>query len=99
MTSQEMKTMFHDFMNEQIKLEDIKMGKQYKVRLELGMIVEIDVTANNEDDAEKAARDILLDKLCVCGHSGTLFCEVDDPDVYVPSYGISMTDIEEVDYN
>lgn len=73
--------------------------KTYKVRLELGMIVEIDVTAKNEDDAENSARNILLEKLCDCGHSGTLFCEADDPDVYVPSYGISMTDIEEVDYN
>lgn len=72
--------------------------KTYKVRLELGMIVEIDVTAKNEDDAENSARNILLEKLYVCGHSGTLFCEADDSDVYVPSYGISTTDIEEVDY-
>ena len=98
MTSQEMKAMFHDFMNEQIKVEEVKVEKQYKVRLELDIIVEIDVTAKNEDDAEKAARDILLENLYICGHSGTLRFEADDPDVYVPSYGISMTDIEEVDY-
>ena len=98
MTSQEMKTMFHDFMNEQIKLEDIKLVKQYKVRLELGMIVEIDVTAENEQEAEGMATRIMNDKLYVCGHSDTMFCEVDDPDVYVSSWGTSIVDTEEVDY-
>lgn len=76
-----------------------KQEKRFNVRLELGMVISVDVEAKSEQEAEDSAVQILKEKLYVLGHDGKMFCEVDDPDTYVNSYGISVIETEEADYN
>ena len=78
--------------------------KTYKVRVEIGMVVEIDVEAGHEDEAAAIAERIAQEKL---SFEGAQKIAVDfeeestyyyDPDFRVANYGVKALDVEEVDY-
>lgn len=69
--------------------------KIYKVRIEFDMIAEFTEQAENEEAANKAAIDHLKEKLYAPGHDGKMFCELDDPDVYVANYAIVPIEAEQ----
>lgn len=92
MTSQETKTMFHDFMNEQIKVEEIKVKKPYTVRVQLGMIIECAVTATSEEEAEEMA-ECLVEGHFYNGAVGACGLEIgaNETDMTIKSYGVNAT--------
>lgn len=67
----------------------------YKARVELSMILEIDVSACHEDNAgatsESIADDIAMQMVHWYEAQG-------DSDVYIPAWGVRCTDVEPVDY-
>ena len=69
--------------------------KHFKVRLELGMSIEIGVDAADEQDAQTYAMGILNDKLCAPGNSDLYFCEIDDSDVRVNNAEIMPLEVYE----
>ena len=67
-----------------------------KVRVELDMILEIDVDENDEELAEAEALTIARQKvLADCGNGKKYF---EDENVYMANYGAMVLDSEEVDY-
>lgn len=67
-----------------------------KVRVELDMILEIDVDENDEELAEPEALTIARQKvLADCGNGKKYF---EDENVYMANYGAMVLDSEEVDY-
>ena len=67
-----------------------------KVRLEIGMILEIDVNEQDEELAEIEALTIARQKLLKdCGNGRKFF---EDENVYMANYGIDVLDNEEVNY-
>jgi hypothetical protein len=67
-----------------------------KVRVELDMILEIDVDENDEELAEAEALTIARQRvLADCGNGKKYF---EDEDVYMTNYGAMVLDSEEVDY-
>lgn len=67
-----------------------------KVRVELDMILEIDVDENDEMLAEAEALVIAKQKvLADCGNGKKYF---EDENVYMANYGAMVLDSEEVDY-
>ena len=78
--------------------------KTYKVRVEIGMVVDIDVNAGHEDEAAAIAERIAQEKL---SFEGEQKIAVDfeegstcyyDPDFWVANYGVKALDVKEVDY-
>ena len=68
-----------------------------KVRVELDMILEIDVDEQDEELAEAEALTIARQKvLSDCGNGRKFF---EDEDVYMANYGAMVLDSEEVDYD
>ena len=68
-----------------------------RVRVELDMILEIDVDENDEMLAETEALSIARQKvLADCGNGRKFF---EDEDVYMSNYGAMVLDSEEVDYD
>lgn len=68
-----------------------------KVRVELDMILEIDVDENDEMLAEAEALSIARQKvLADCGNGRKFF---EDEDVYMSNYGAMVLDSKEVDYD
>lgn len=70
-------------------------NKRFKVRLELGMSIEIGVDAADEQDAQTYAMEIMQDKLCAPGNSDLYFCEIDDSDVRVNNAEIVPLEVYE----
>jgi len=67
-----------------------------KVRLEVDMILEIDVDEQDEMIADAEALAITRQKLLAdCGNGRKFF---EDENVYMANYGIMIIDNEEVDY-
>jgi len=67
-----------------------------KVRLEVDMILEIDVDEQDEMIADAEALAIARQKLLAdCGNGRKFF---EDENVYMANYGIMIIDNEEVDY-
>lgn len=67
-----------------------------KVRVELDMILEIDVDENDDELAEAEALTIARQKvLADCGNGKKYF---EDENVYMANYGAMVLDSEEVDY-
>ena len=66
-----------------------------KVRVEVGMIIEITVGENDEELADAEALSIARQKvLADCGNGRKFF---EDDDVYMASYGAMVRDNEEVE--
>ncbi len=69
--------------------------RTYKTRVELSMILEIDVIGCHEDNAgaisERVANDITADMVRWYESEG-------DGYAYIPSWGVRCTDVEPVDY-
>lgn len=72
-----------------------------KVRVEIGVVLEIDVDTDNEQKAEEMAMEIAQWKVYPAGPAivgGQTIFEVEDPDVYAASVGMRVVDNEEVNY-
>lgn len=70
--------------------------RTYKTRVELSMILEIDVhKACHEDNAGAIAENIAGDIAVQMAH---WYESQGDSDVYIPSWGVRCTDVEPVDY-
>ena len=71
-----------------------------KVRVEIGVVLEIDVDTDNEQEAEEMAMEIAQWKVYPAGPAirGQTIFEVEDPDVYAASIGMRVVDNEEVNY-
>lgn len=68
-----------------------------KVRVEVGMILEIDVDENDEMLADAEALTIARQKMLAdCGNGRKFF---EDDNVYMANYGAMVRDNEEVEYD
>lgn len=67
-----------------------------KVRVELGMVLTVDVDEQDEEKAMADAVEIIQGKVLEDYGNGRHIIE--DDDVYMASFGIAVLDCEEVDY-
>lgn len=67
----------------------------FKTRVELSMILEIDVSACHEDNAGAISEEIAHDIGAQMAH---WYETQQDNDVYIPAWGVRCTDVEPVDY-
>lgn len=68
-----------------------------KVRVEIDMVLEIDVDEQDEKQANAVALGIAMDKVFAdCGNGRKYF---EDEDVYMANFGAMVLDSEEVEYD
>lgn len=67
----------------------------FKVRVDCGLTMDIDVSSLPEDEAERAAESIAADIIKEMVHA---YEEKRDPDVYFSGWGVRAVDVEPVDY-
>ena len=75
--------------------------KTYNVRVELDMMLSVDLEAENEQQAEEYAKEFVKIRLYGGNYCGTtVFEEANDEtvSVFMTSYGMGVTDVEERDY-
>ena len=75
--------------------------KTYNVRVELDLMLSVDLEADNERQAEEYAKEFVKIRLYGGNYCGTtVFEEANDEtvSVFVASYGMEATDVEERDY-
>lgn len=71
--------------------------KRFKVRLELGIIIETGVDAVNERDAELRSMANIYNKLCPSDNSVLCFCncKIDDSNIEMCNFGIHPLEVYE----
>ena len=75
--------------------------KTYNVRVELDLMLSVDVQADDEQQAEDFAMDFIRERLYNGKYCGlTVFEEAnsEDAEAFVTSWGMDATDVEERDY-